>query len=106
MRVIQRAADDGLNILLLKALAPVGITLRSGKFLRRRRQVLLIDIAEGYYVLARDPVEMLLRPVAGGDQGDVQFIARGLGSEQLNARQNKPRPANQSCGPKKLASTD
>jgi hypothetical protein len=64
--VIQSATDDGVNVLLLKALAPVRIALGLGEFLADGSQSLLVDIAEGDYVFVGDPLEMVSCAVPGG----------------------------------------
>ena len=46
MRVIGRAADDGIDVFLFQAFAPVEVVLRSGEYLGRLGQVLLVDVAQ------------------------------------------------------------
>ena len=101
--VIQRAADNGVNIFLLQTLAPVRVALGLGKFLGGGGQVLLIDIAEGDHVFVGNPLEMIFRAVPGGDEGDVKLIARGLGAKEFKARQDKSRRSDNGGGLEELA---
>jgi hypothetical protein len=41
---------------------------------------------------------MFLRAVAGGDQGDIELIARRIGAEKLKPRQNQHGSAENSAG--------
>ncbi len=40
--------------------------------------MLLMDITDGHHIFAGDAGEMFLRAVAGGDEGDIELIARGF----------------------------
>ena len=71
VRVIQRAADNGVNILLLQAFAPVRVTPGLGEFLGDGCESLLVDITEGDNVFVGNALEVVSRAVPDGDQGDV-----------------------------------
>src|ERR1035438_6323996 len=71
VRVIQCAADDGVNVLLLKTLTPVRVALGLGEFLADGSQSLLVDIAQGDNVFVGSSLEVISRAVPSGDQGDV-----------------------------------
>src|ERR1035441_685867 len=71
VRVIQGAADNGVNVLLLKTLAPVYVTSGLGELLADGGQSLLIDITEGDHILVGSSLEMIARAVPGGDEDDV-----------------------------------
>ena len=69
--MIQGAADDGVDVLLLKTLAPVRVALGLGELLADGGQSLLIDITEGDHVFMGSSLEMIARAVPGGDEGDI-----------------------------------
>src|SRR5947207_15011800 len=68
--------------------------------------MLLIDIADGDHVFLGNAREKLLRGVAGGDQGDVELIARGVGAEKFKPRQDQRRGADKGGRLEKPASFD
>jgi len=55
-------------------------------------------------VFAANASEMFLRAMAGGDECDVQLIARRIGSEEFKLRQQKRRSTDDCSRGKKLAS--
>ena len=71
VHVIGGAADHRLNVLLVKAFAPVNVLLSVGKLLRAECQVLLVHVAQGDDILAGDTAEMGFAPAPGADEGDV-----------------------------------
>ena len=52
--------------------------------------MLRVNVADRNHVLAGHDIEMILGAVPGGNQGDVQFVARSIGPKEFYARQNQP----------------
>ena len=87
--MIRRAADHRVDVLLLKAFPPVHILLGVGELPRPEVQVVLVDVAEGHHVLGGHPAEMGLTSAPGADEGNVEFVAGGVRSEEPNFREDK-----------------
>ena len=104
VRVIRRAADHRLDVLLLKAFPPVHILLGLGEFPRPEVQVVLVDVAEGHHVLGGHPAEMGLTSAPGADEGNVEFVAGGVRSEEPNFREDKAGRTTEGHAFEKLAS--
>jgi hypothetical protein len=78
VRVVGRGADDGVDVFLVEALAPVdvGLGLRVG--LGGLLEVVGVNIAQGDDVLARDLVQVAPAAPAHADAGDVELLAGRL----------------------------
>src|SRR5579884_1392698 len=50
VRVVERAADDGVNVFLFKAFSPVNISLGPRKQFGRGSEVLLVDVTDGHNI--------------------------------------------------------
>ena len=61
-----------------------------GETFRAKGQVLLVHVAQGDDVLAGDAVEMGFAAAPGAEQGDVELVAGGVGSEEPGPRQDEP----------------
>src|SRR5579883_1040352 len=104
MRVIRRAADHRVDILLLEALSPVHILLRFGKFIGGKTQVILVDITQGHHVFSRHAPKVRLASPPRSDQSDIEFVARSVGAEQSGFWKNKSSRPGECHAPEKLAS--
>jgi hypothetical protein len=71
VRMVGRAAEHGIYVLLLKAFAPIHILRGLGEFFRAESQMLLVDIAERNNVLLGKHVEMRFRTAPSAQQCDV-----------------------------------
>ncbi|OPZ96414.1 MAG: hypothetical protein BWY71_01937 [Planctomycetes bacterium ADurb.Bin412] len=67
MGMIRGAADHRIQILLLQAFPPIRIKLGIRELLRGYRQFLLVDIAQGRHILARQRVPVGHPPAPGPD---------------------------------------
>ncbi len=93
--VIGGANDNGVDVLLVKALPPVDILLGLGKAFGTEGEVLLVDIAQSDHVFGADGTEVSFASPPGSNQSDVEFIGGGVGPEQGHLRQNC---GSESCG--------
>ncbi len=90
VRVIGRAADHRLNVFLVQTLAPIYVLLGPRELLRAKSQVLLVHVTQRDDVLRGHASEMRLTPAPRADESDVQFVAGGVGSEELGPWQDEP----------------
>ena len=102
--VIRRAADHRLNVLLVEALPPVHVLLGPGKLLRPKSQVLLVHVAQGDDILAHEAAEMGFAAAPRADEGDIELVAGGIGTEEFGSRQDKPGGSGESDGSEELTS--
>ena len=73
-------------------MAPVHVLFGVGnvQLLRPEGQVLLVHVAEGDDVFAAQGAEVGLATAPGADQGDVEFVAGGVGAEEFHPGQDEP----------------
>jgi hypothetical protein len=83
--VIGGAADHGVQVLLIQALAPVNVVLGLGEARGGEGQVLLIHVAEGDDVFLGEAVEVGFAAAPGAEEGDVELVAGRVGAEELRA---------------------
>ena len=74
--VIRGADDDGIEVLLLMALAPVGVGFRTREPLECVREEIFIHVAKGDEIFAADGIVVGEAPPPNADQGDVELIVR------------------------------
>src|SRR5207245_2405886 len=98
MGVIQAAADDGLDIFLIQALAPIEIVFGIRKFPGSEREMFLVDVAQGDDVFGGEAWKMGLTPAPGSNQGHIQLVTRRVSAEQSCAGKNETRGSGESNG--------
>jgi hypothetical protein len=88
VRMVCRAADYGIKVLLVKALAPIDIVLGLGESLGCVSDMVLIHVAQSYYVFSGDRAEMRIAPAPGANQGNIELVAGSIGAGKYAARQD------------------
>ena len=82
--------DQRIEILLIKALAPVGVGLRLGKFLERQSEVFRVDVTEGDHVFLGNPAMVGETAPPDADKRDVEFVVGGLTAKDARGQKRKP----------------
>ena len=98
VRVVGGAADHGVDVLLVEALAPIHVLLGPGKLRRGEGQVLLVHVAEGDDVLVGQAVEVGFAAAPGADEGDVELVAGCVGAEEAGAGEDEAGGAGEGDG--------
>ena len=87
--VIGGAANDSVEVFLVEAFSPINVVLCLRKFFGGESQVFLVDVAECSDIFTGYPAVMRLTASPGANEGEVKFVAGGIGPEQLSARKNQ-----------------
>jgi len=95
MRVIGGAANHGVDVFLLQALAPVDVVFRARELFGCLGEVLFVDVAQRNHILAFDGTEVSPSPAPRADQSDIQLVAGGTGTPQHTTGQD--RQSNPGC---------
>jgi hypothetical protein len=82
MRVVRRADDDGVEVFVIEALAPVDVSRGTGEALQRVWKARLIDVTQRDDVFLRDGVVVRQPAAPHADEGDVELVAGGVLAEQ------------------------
>ena len=79
VRMVRSAANHGIDVLLLEALAPIDVGFGFRELLGGGGDVLLVHITQGHDVLARDRAKMREGPAPCTDHGYIELVARCVG---------------------------
>ena len=82
MRVVRRADDDGVEVFVIKAFAPVDVSRGTWEALQCVWKTRLIDVTQRNNVFLRNGVVMRKAAAPHPDEGDVEFVAGGVLAEQ------------------------
>ncbi|MBA7676531.1 hypothetical protein ES703_84773 [subsurface metagenome] len=89
--VVGRRADDGINVLLVEALAPVRVGFGPGEAPGCGGEGLVVYITQGDNVLALDVVRIRTTTPTDADDGDIELLIRrpaGLENPRLQGHQS------------------
>ncbi len=81
--MVRCAAHNCIDILLLKAFAPIDIPLRIGEFAGAELKMLVVHVTQRHHVFSRQPAEVGLSASPGANQGDVQLVAGSIRSKDF-----------------------
>ncbi len=91
MRVIGRADDHGVDVLLIEQTAEVIVGFRRGIFFLHRGEIVIVNVAQRDDVFSADTLQVFSRAVCHADHADVQpvvgreFSRVGLAAGQPDA---------------------
>jgi hypothetical protein len=78
MGMIGGAAEDGIQVRMVKALAPIFVDLGLGKFFLGMSDGLLVHITERHHILIFEGAVVSSATAVGPDERDIQFIIRRI----------------------------
>ena len=78
VRVVGRADDHGVEVLLIEALPPVDVGLGLGEPLQGVGKALFVHVAQRDHVLVGQRVVVRQAAAPDADQGDVELVAGGV----------------------------